>query len=95
MLEMESPAASGQANRADRKAVGPGTRQADEYHTRESLFERYPDAHYLSVYDGQVRLGFIVDLGSGEPSFAYDRHDRWLGAFRNRKLAMAAVGGAA
>ena len=92
---MRSPATPTKVNRADRKNVAlASSRQVDGYHTREALLKRFPAAHNLSVYDGQVRLGFIVDLRSGKRSYAYGQDGHSIGAFCNRKAAMAAVGGA-
>jgi hypothetical protein len=63
--------------------------------TRDALLKHVPEAHNLSVYDGQTRIGFIVDLGVRKPSHAYGLDGGWLGVFPTRKAALAAFGGAA
>lgn len=61
--------------------------------SREDLATRFPEARQLSVYDGQRLLGFVIDREKKGEVFAFDADDRALGAFADRKAAVAAVGG--
>jgi hypothetical protein len=94
--EIRSPEAPGREhNRASRrKAELKASQAADEYHSRDVLLKRHRDARGLSLYDGRSLRGFIVALPCRKLNWAFDRHERCLGAHRSLKQAVAAVNAA-
>jgi len=90
--ERESPATSAKVHRADRKAAGwQASRQTDKYHDREVLLKSNPAAHNLSVYDGRILVGRVVDLGPRLPCAAFDASDTLVGVFPSRNEAFQAL----
>jgi hypothetical protein len=62
--------------------------------TRDGLLNVHPEARSLSVYDGRRLCGYLIVLPYPKPSWAFDRHERCLGAHRSLKQAVAAVNAA-
>lgn len=65
--------------------------------TIASLTKAHPSAAHLAIYDGQLRIGTVIDTRRPDrgapkaPAFAFDLFDRCLGEFADRKAASAAV----
>jgi hypothetical protein len=63
--------------------------------TLDDLLNLHPDARTLSMSDGQRRCGYVIIAPSKPrskaPNWAFDGHERFLGAFPTEKQAWAAV----
>lgn len=62
--------------------------------SRDAILKEHRGAHELAVYDGRTRIGTVVaddDNWRTAKCWAFDAADVPIGAFRNRREAMAAV----
>ena len=83
------PAADATANGSHAK-VSAGRRKRRE----AKSFDPSTQQGFLSLYDGQTHLGFLLPRGRLGVE-AYDRDDKSLGIFPNQKAAADAVSEAA
>jgi hypothetical protein len=89
--EKRSPANATNVDGAGSLQGRAGSPQRDKsYTTRAALLKQNGNVYSVSVYDGPHLAGFVV-APERRPAYAFDRDERFVGTYPNRKAATAAL----